>query len=252
MWFGAWMAAWAGPLDQPDPDEMSGFRCVERPLGAANNVQLFARTLEEGPPSAPVYPMGLQSSLVPFAGDAALKQAGKKRGLVVFPAVGSLATAGSPVVADCEGAATDRDDFVHGCKLPLQCEMITTLDGKGITLATRPQVASRFAPVDSLKEALGLVLFIEPDLFLPLTPGELAAWAEDAEGYKAVAPSVPWVEVQEHEHGWLIRAPRRVTCGCEHDVVRRAYWVASKDGRSCAVQEAPVPLAVATNPVCVD
>lgn len=251
MWLSILTVAWGGPLDQPDPDEMSGYRCVERPLGMANNAPLLDRTLGQGPPGPPIFPTGLQSSLLPFATDADLKVAGKKRGIVVYPSVGSLATAGVPIVADCEGPATDRDDFVHGCKLALQCEMLTTLEGNRLTLATRPQVASRFAPVETVKEALGLVLFVEPDLFLPLTPGELAAWAEEAAGYQAVEPAVPWVEVQEFDHGWLVRAPRRVTCGCEHDVVRRGYWVA-KDGRACVVQEPPVVLAVASAPICVD
>jgi hypothetical protein len=251
MWLAVLASAWGGPLDQPDPDEMHGYRCAERPLTLANNVPLADRTLVDAPPGSPVYPAGFQSNLLPFATDGELKQAGKKRGLLVFPAVASLATAAVPVVADCEGPATDRDDFVRGCKLPLQCELLTTVEGQRVTFATRPQVATKFAPIESAKEALGLVAFVEPDLFLPLTPGELARWADEAGGYQATAPEVPWVEVIEHDQGWLVRAPRRVGCGCDHDVVRRAWWV-NREGRSCLVQEAPVALAVAKSPTCVD
>lgn len=251
MWLGMLSAAWGGPLDLPFPTEMSGYRCLEHPLDLSNNVPLLGRTLSAVPPGPPVYPTSVQSDLLPFASDAELKRAAKKRGLVGFPAVASLATAGVPIVADCEGPATDRDDFVHGCKLRLQCELLTSLDGDRLTLATRPQVASRFAPVDTPREALGLVMFVEPDLFLPMTADELSQWKDEAVGYQAVEPAVPWVEIEPHEDGWLVRAPRRVTCGCDHDVVRRAYWVA-RDGRACPIREAPVPLAVATSPQCVD
>src|SRR5690606_22544833 len=106
--------------------------------------------------------------------------------------------------------------------------------------------------VEAPKEALGLVWFLDPDLFLPLTPDELAAWRAEAAGYVAVEPELPWVEIEEHAEGFLVRAPRKVRCGCDHDLVRRAYWVA-KDGRSCALTEAPVLLAkVAGEPECVD
>ena len=62
---------------------------------------------------------------------------------------------------------------------------------------------------------------------------------------------LPLVEIEEHAAGYLVRAPRYVTCGCKHDLIRVAYWV-SRDGSVCNVDEDPVTLAVSQNLQCVD
>ncbi len=244
--------ALAGPLDQPDPDAMGTFRCVERPLTTQNSAGLGERKLADHPPGDPVYPQGLASSLVPHAPDAELEKAGKGKWVWAAPAFASLATGGVPIRRSCQSRAVTTDDFFEGCTEALRCEVHATVDGEVRTFDRRPQVASAFSPVDSPREALGVLWFLDPDLFLPMTPDELAAWRERAAGYLAVEPEVPWVEITEQAEGWLVRAPRLVRCGCEHDLVRRAYWVA-KDGRSCALTEAPLLLAkVAGEPVCAE
>jgi hypothetical protein len=232
----------AGPLDRPDPEDMGRYRCVERPLGAKNDVPLVNRTLGDGPPGPPTFPSGVGSSLVPYAADAALKKAGKKHKLVVYPAAATLATRGEPVVADCENRALDDSHFAFGCDVKLACELYTRHDGEALVLDRRPQAASRFSPVEEVRDAVGLVAFYEPDLFLPLTPNELSRWEREAADYRVVEPQIPWIEVEKRDEGWLIRAPRRLKCGCDRDIVRRAYWV-SKDGRGCMVDEPGVPLA---------
>lgn len=249
----AWsLTALAGPLDLPDPAEMGPYRCVERPLGLENRAELGDRKVSDSPPGPPTWPVGVQSGMVPHASDADLVKAAKGRYVETFPAVGTLATGGVPVIESCQSRATTRDAFSFGCTEALACELLIEVDGKASRLQSRPQAAARFSPVEDAKEALGLLMFYEPDLFLPMTPGELAAWAEQAAGYRAVEPALPWVEIETHPDGFLVRAPRRVTCGCDHDVIRRAYWVA-KDGRSCAVAETPLALAVVSGPpVCVD
>lgn len=248
----SWSLALAGPLDLPDPAEMGPYRCVERPLGLENRAELGDRTASESPPGPPLWPDGLRSGMVPHASDDELKRAAKGRYVETFPAVGTLATGGAPVVMSCQSRATTRDAFSFGCTEALACELLLKVEDRAVRLDSRPQVAAKFYPVDSPKEALGLLPFYEPDLFLPLTPGELAAWAAEAAGYRAVEPALPWVEIETHPEGYLIRAPRRVTCGCDHDVVRRAYWIA-RNGRGCAVAETPQALAVVAGPpVCVD
>lgn len=234
--------AWAGPLDRPDPDEMSGYACLQGPAGAPT---LGEGAVGSGPPGPPV--LGdLASSLLPFATDEALKRAGKGK-LEAWPAVATLATRGVSISANCQGPPTDRDDFSFGCARPLQCELLTSIDGKAQRLATRPQAGQRLAPVETVQEAVGLVALVEQDLFLPLTPRELERWAEEAAGYTAVEPALPWVEVEKHKEGWLVRAPVRARCGCARDVVRRAWWVAI-NGRSCPVAETPLILAQAAEP----
>ncbi|MEZ4240175.1 MAG: hypothetical protein R3F59_29285 [Myxococcota bacterium] len=234
--------AHAGPLDRPDPDDMGRYRCTDRPLTRDNDVPLGNRTATDAPPGHPVYPTGLGSSLVPFATDAAIKKASRKHKVVAYNTVATLATRGVPVVADCENRAIDDSHFAWGCEVQLACQLYTEHDGHGIVLDRRPQAASRFAPIEEARDAVGLLAFYEPDLFLPLTPDELAQWDADAEDYHATAPEIPWVEVQEKPEGWLVWAPRRVHCGCERDIVRRAYWV-SKDGRACPLVEDPQVLA---------
>jgi hypothetical protein len=232
------LVAWAGPLDQPDPDEMSGYQCVQGSPGAPT---LKDRTRGQAPPGPPVLPPELGSQLAPFASDEAQRRAAKGK-LEAWPAVATLATDGVTLSADCEGPPTDRDDFSFGCTKPLQCELMTSIGGKAQRLATRPQAGQRLAPVESAREALGLIGIIEQDLFLPLTPGELAAWSAESATYVATEPAIPWAEVEEHEEGWLVRAPRRARCGCEHDLVRYSWWV-SRLGRTCMVEETPVILA---------
>ncbi|MEQ1507604.1 MAG: hypothetical protein ABMB14_35565 [Myxococcota bacterium] len=244
------VAAVAGPLDLPDPGDMGRYRCVERAATLAGDPPLTDRVAIADPPGPPTFGPGVEPALAPYATDDAIAKAAKKK-LVALPAVGSLAVGGRPVVMDCENTATDRNDFSVGCRLSHACELLLTVEGTPVALASKPQVASKFAPVESVTEAVGLLAFYERDLFLPLTPGEREAWLEEAAGYQAVNPPVPWIEVEPHPGGWLIRAPRKGFCGCDHDLVRRAYWV-STDGRSCAVDEKPVTLAQDRTPVCVD
>lgn len=247
-----WAAvALAGPLDAPDPADLAPYRCEPHPLGLDNPYALGDRTVGTSPPGAPSIPAELRGRLAPFATDAAIKKAGKGAGAYPAPAVASLASVGSVVRRDCENRATTTDHFFVGCKVAVQCEVLVVHDGQTLTFDRRPQVGAKLAPVETPAEALGLAWFLDPELFLPLTPEELAAWAEESANYTLVEPAVPWVEVEERPQGWLVRAPRRVGCGCDHDVVRRTYWV-SRDGRSCAVAEPGVPLAVAKAAICVD
>ncbi len=242
-------AAWAGPLDAPDPDDLGKLQCDTR--GVSLEASLGERTVGTARPGPPLIPAELRSRLAPFTSDTAIKKASKGTGAYPAPAVASLATAGSVVRRDCENRATTTDDFFVGCRMAVQCQVLLTHDGAALTFDRRAQVGARLAPVESPAEALGLAWFLDTDLFLPLTPQELAEWAEASATYAAVEPAVPWVEIEEHAEGWLVRAPRRASCGCNHDVVRRAYWV-SKDGRSCPLVEAPVPLAVDRSPICID
>ncbi len=245
------VAALAGPLDAPDPTDMGKLRCEPHPLGLDNAYGLGERTVGTTPPGPPTFPTGLQARLAPFATDSALRKASKGAGAYPAPAVASLASVGSVVRRDCENRATTMDHFFVGCRVAVQCEVLVTHDGATLTFDRRPQVGAKLAPVETPAEALGLTWFLDPELFLPLTPEELAAWAEESANYTLVEPAVPWVEIEEQPKGWLVRAPRRVGCGCDHDIVRRAYWIA-RDGRSCAVVEPPVPLAVAKADICVD
>lgn len=239
--------AWAGPLDAPEPEDMKPYRCIERPLGHANNAPLANRTESDQPPGPPTFPSGLESGLVPYAADDVMKKAGKKKGIIVFPSIATLATGGTPITADCENRATDQYDFAYGCTEARTCDVYLTIEGHPVTLGSRPQVASKFTPVDSAKEAIGMVALYEPDLFLPLSPGERDAWARESANYHLVEPVVPWLEVEEQPEGWLVHAPRRVSCGCDRDVVRRTYWI-SEDGRGCTVDDKPIPLAIAVSP----
>ena len=244
-------AALAGPLDRPDPMDMGRLHCAERPLGLTNNAPLSGgRTLGEAPAGPPTFPTGLQSSLLPYATDEALDKAEQKH-LVPLSAVSTLATGASPVLASCEGAPTDVYDFVsESCEKPRRCKLLAVVDGATVTFDDQSSVGTRLAPVETIKEAVGLLALVEPDLFLPLTPGELEAWTLEAAGYRPVLPALPWLEVEEKPEGYVIRAARRVECGCEHDVVRRGYFVA-KDGRTCPIaEEGAVVLAVAVDPVC--
>ncbi len=249
----SWWAALAlaGPLDAPDPDDLGKYRCEERPLGLDNAGALGDRKVGTNPPGPPTYPPGVQPQLGPFAPDKLLEKAGKGAGAYPAPAVASLATGGSVVRRDCENRATTTDHFYVGCRVAVQCEVLATIGGVAQSFDRRPQVGAKSAPVESGTEAIGLVWFLDPELFLPLTASELADWAEESANYSLVEPAAPWVELEEHPEGWLVRAPRRVGCGCSHDIVRRAYWV-SRDGRSCPVAEPGVPLAVAKTEICVD
>lgn len=242
-------AALAGPLDAPDPDDLGKYRCVERPLDFDNPYALGDRAVGSQPPGPPWYADGLGARLTPFTTDDQLKKAGKGAGAFPAPAVASLATAGLVVKRDCENRATTTDHYFVGCKELVQCEVIAKILGQTQTFDRRPQAGAKLAPVESPAEAVGLAWFLDPDVFLPLTPGELAAWKEEAAGYAQVEPPLPWVEVEEHDQGYVVRVPRKVGCGCRHDLVRRAYWI-SKDGRSCPLTEPGVPLALATSEVC--
>lgn len=230
--------ALAGPLDNPDPDEMARYVCAQ---GSVGSPSLGERTKSETSPGLPILPEDLTSVLTPVASDDALKRAGKGK-LEAWPAIATLATSARTVSADCEGPPTDRDDFSFGCKRPLQCELMTAIDGRSVRLTTRPQAGQQLAPVESEREALGLLALVEQDLFLPLTEGERAQWLAEATAYTTVEPPLPWLGIETHPKGWLIRAPKRARCGCEHDIVRYAWWV-SHTGRSCLVEEAPVILA---------
>jgi hypothetical protein len=243
--------AWAGPLDAPDPGDMGKYRCEEHPIGLDNPYSLGERKIVQTPPGDPTFAAGLQGKLSPITTDKDLDKASKGAGQHAAPAVASLVSGGQVVRRNCENRATTTDHYFIGCKVAMQCEVLVRLGSESFTFDRRPMVGARAAPVESVAEAVGLVWFLDPDLFLPLSPGEFAAWAEERVGYDAVEPALPWLEVEEHDQGYLVRAPRKVGCGCDHDVVRRAYWV-SKDGRSCPVIEPGQALAVAKSKVCVD
>ena len=228
----------AGPLDMPDPDEMGRYACAQGPVGSPS---IGDRKKIDAAPGQPLLPEDLAGALVPVATDDALKRAGKGK-LEAWPAVATLAVGGGTITADCEGPPTDRDDFSFGCKRPLQCELMTRIDGRAVRLATRPQAGQQLAPIESEREALGLLAIVEQDLFLPLTEGERAVWTAEAPSYTAVEPVLPWLGIETHDQGWLVRAPKRARCGCEHDIVRYAWWV-SRTGRVCLVEETPVILA---------
>ncbi len=243
MWSLVALSAWAGPLDLPDPDDMGRFQCRDRPVDLNNDVELGDLELLDAPPGEPTYATGLASNLLPHATDKGLKAASKGKLVYTMPAVASLATGGVPIVLGCTARdATFQDDFQVGCEDPVPCELVASLKGRSEKIERKSKIGPRLAPVDDAKTALGLVAMLDPYVFLPMTPHENAAWAEAAAGYRAVQSGVSWVEVVEHDEGWVVRAPRRVTCGDQNDVVRRAWWV-SDDGRSCQIEETPIPLA---------
>lgn len=232
----------------PDPAQMAGHTCAE-PLTLANNVPIDAARLDGTTPDAPVVPMMVEGFLNRFAGDEELRKAAKGKRVVALPALASLATRGTAVRMAC-GSKGDSD-YTWGCKAAEACTLVLQVGPVIHQLDQHDQLAPLLAPVTSQAEALGLLALQDHDLFLPLTPAEKRAWKEEAQGYHTVGPRAPWVEIEDHDTGWVIRVPRKVGCGCEHDLVRRAWWV-SRDGSSCPIVEDPLPLAQKVDPVCVD
>lgn len=243
--------ALAFPLNRPDPDHMEGYRCLRYPVGDANNVEITDYTLSDAAPGAPVIPEALRSALTPFAADDALKAASRGRGVSSMSAVTSLATEGVPVLkAACDRSATDQDDFRSGCKRPKACVAQVTIDGQALQTSESGKLGPKLSPIDSPAVALGLVATVDGGVFLPLTPAELAAWSEEASGWRTLDDgTMPWVEIEERRMGWLVRVARRAPCGCEQDIVRRPYWV-DGNGNLCMIDEPAVPLAKATEGTC--
>ena len=241
--------ALAYPLNYPDARRMGGFRCVEHPVMNVNNADLADAVVSESPPGPPVFAPDLQRSLGPFASDEAMKATAKGKRVESFPAVASLALRGQPAKLVCEPDKPDSvDEYRWGCgERPLGCTAYIPLKSGSKAVRSTLQVGTLLGKITDPNEALGLVALIDAGVFLPMSPGELQAWAETAQGYRGIQTDKPWVEVVEHDYGWIVRAPRVATCGCERDVVRRAFWV-SDDGRVCQVQEQPVALAHAVDP----
>ncbi len=245
-------AAAAFPLNTPDPDEMGTYRCKRHPVENDNNVALESRTLSDQPPGPPSYADGVQGRLKGHANDTTLRKAGKGKGNLAAPASSSLATSGRPVTLGCGGRAATQDDFVIGCKRQQACTMLIRLPDHTGQYDRAGQLGPALAPIDNPAKALGLLAMLDRDLFLPLTAKELDRWAEvAAESYRAVEPAIPWVDIEEKSRAFVVRAPRLVQCGCQHDLVRRAWWV-SRDGRACQLEEMPEPLAIATDSTCID
>lgn len=238
--------ALAFPLNRPDPELMDGTRCMRHPVDDRNNVELTGHTVGEAPPGAPV--LGdLASVFAPFTTDEAKKKAARGKGVTSLPAVTSLVAEGQPVLrAACDRSAALGDDFTEGCKRPKACSVQVTVDGTPLQTGDSGKLGPKLSPIDTPKAAYGLVALVDQDVFLPLTPLELAEWAEEAEGYRAITPAEPWVQVEERTNGWIVRAARKVACGCERDLVRRAYWV-DRAGNLCQIEETPVPLAQAVD-----
>ncbi len=244
--------ALAYPLNYPDHRRMGDYACVEHAVANENNIDLTEYVITDSPPGPPTFPADVQGQLRPFATDDAQKRAAKGKRIEARSAVATLAVGGRSTKLVCE---TDKpesnDEFRWGCEDAIGCTLYLPVKSGTKSLHSVLQVGSALGRVTSDRQALGLVALLDPGVFLPLTPVELEAWAETAQGYKALETDATWVELEKHDHGWLVRAPRIAECGCQKDLVRRAFWV-SKDGRSCQVQEVPVPLAQATDPCPTD
>ncbi len=239
MWWA--VAAVAGPLDRPDANEMEGYRCRYRPVAIERGADLKDRELLDLPPGPPEIEAPLELAALPT--DADLRRAARGRGNHTLPAVATLATGGIPALLGCSvREPTFQDDFTVGCRRLAPCELVIQVEDEGHKVAWSSQVGPVLHPITSVSEALGLVALLDHSVFVPLTEGERRAWDADAPRYLSVVPQVPWVEIEQHTEGWLVRAPRRALCGGCRDVVRRAWWVAN-DGRSCQLDEAPVVLA---------
>lgn len=244
------VVAVAGPLDRPDATEMAGHRCRYRPVEIERGAPLDDREILEIPPGAPQIEAALELSSLPT--DAALRRAARGRGNHTLPAVSTLATGGIPALLGCSvRETTSQDDFTAGCRRVAPCELVIRVDGEGHKVGSFSQVGPVLHPITSASEALGLVALLDHSVFVPLTERERRAWTSDAGGYVSVEPRLPWVEIEQHEEGWLVRAPRRARCGTCRDVVRRAWWVAN-DGRSCQLEEPPVVLARDVGEDCPD
>jgi len=227
---------------------MGDYRCADHPVSDKNNVPLNDYVVTDSPPGAPTFPMAVQGSLLPYATDDAQKATAKGKRVEALPAVATLAVKGRPVKLVCEPDSPDSaDEFKWGCEKPLGCTIYLPVKSGTKLMKSTLQVGTALGHVGNEKTALGLVALLDAGVFLPMSPGEIGAWSERAQGYKAIKTDTPWVEFEEHEHGYIVRVPRVAECGCEKDLVRRAFWV-SKDGRSCQVEEKGIPLATATDP----
>lgn len=239
--------ALAFPLNRPDPKRMDGLRCLRYPVDLQNNVETTDYTPTDRPPVTPMY--SFDPGTIPS--DDALKKAAKGKGMYALPAVASLATEGRPIIVSCDRKASAQDDFTRGCKKPLGCTVQIVVNDRPKQAMDSDQIGPWVAPIDTAAKAVGVVALMDDDVFLPLTPEEQAAWVEQSAGYRVLSPENPWFEVERRNDGWLVHAARKVTCGCEHDLVRRSYWVDTK-GRLCQLELPAVPLALAPEAECKD
>ncbi len=248
LWLTA--AVWGFPLNRPDPVAIEPYRCRRYPTGDKNNVVLSDQyAVSEQSPGAPVLGGAVAAILVPHATDRDMKRAAGARHTEALSALATLATGGLPSLLACDRSLAAQDDWRIGCKRPKGCSLQAVLGGEPVQADRAGKVGPVLSPIDDPRSALGLLALVETELLLPLSPGELALWTEEAVGYRAVLPTEPWLQVSEHTAGWVLHVPRRARCGCERDVVRRAYFV-DRSGQLCELEEPGVPLAVSVDGEC--
>lgn len=243
----------------PSPEAMGPYRCAEAPFGLGLSAGVPLETgLLPGTVLEAALPEDLAAALSKVPNAEAVAQAlaavhAKAGEAVPARAAAGLAAGGQPVIKLCKREASEKEDFIEGCRHAAGCDLVLTLEGKRVVVSSLAELAEVLRPVDSKAEALGIAALADRWIWLPLNESEKAEFKVDHEDaqWTPVDTGLPLVEIEEHEAGYLVRAPRYVTCGCKHDLIRVAYWV-SRSGAVCNVDEDPVTLAVSQNLQCVD